>query len=44
MSLRRLTPAFALLGLLFLSACSTLSWGTEIRDPRVDPGTREDRS
>lgn len=44
MSIRRLTPVLALIGLLSLSACSTLNWGPEIRDRRIDPGALEDRS
>ncbi len=44
MSFRRLLPALAIIGLMSLSACSTLGWGEEIRDPRIDPGALEDRS
>ncbi|MFT4955093.1 MAG: hypothetical protein ACI8U3_001475 [Brevundimonas sp.] len=44
MSARYLIPLLAILACLAAAGCSTLDWGAEIRDPRVDPGERRDPS
>lgn len=44
MMARRTFSILAVLACLAAAGCSTLNWGAEIRDPRVDPGERRDPS
>jgi len=44
MTARRMISILAVLACVAATGCSTLDWGAEIRDPRVDPGERRDRS